>query len=125
MGVMRNRVHRQPFLGRSPRAQAEEWKKVNAKREATVMPLYHSQAWRELRLDVLREAGYRCVTPRCANPATIADHKVSHRGDAALFFDRQNLQAMCKPCHDLKTWRVDRKNRRRAHAAAGMSTGGV
>lgn len=32
--------------------------------------------------------------------ATIVDHKVPHKGEEALFFDPDNLQSLCKPCHD-------------------------
>lgn len=30
----------------------------------------------------------------------VVDHKVPHRGDAKLFWDRKNLQTMTKQCHD-------------------------
>ena len=33
-------------------------------------------------------------------PATIADHIKAHRGDEELFFDGENLQSLCKTCHD-------------------------
>ena len=32
--------------------------------------------------------------------ATVADHKVPHRGDSRLFWNPDNLQSMTKPCHD-------------------------
>lgn len=32
--------------------------------------------------------------------AAIVDHITPHRGDSALFFDEENLQALCKTCHD-------------------------
>lgn len=35
--------------------------------------------------------------------ATVVDHKVPHRGDQRLFWDRDNWQPLCKPCHDKKT----------------------
>jgi hypothetical protein len=35
----------------------------------------------------------------------VVDHKIPHRGDEQLAFDRANLQAMCKPHHDGKTAR--------------------
>jgi 5-methylcytosine-specific restriction protein A len=35
------------------------------------------------------------------------DHIVSHHGDEALFWDEDNLQALCKSCHDKKTARED------------------
>jgi len=32
--------------------------------------------------------------------ATVVDHKVPHRGDQALFWDRGNWQSLCAPHHD-------------------------
>ena len=32
--------------------------------------------------------------------ATVVDHKIPHRGDETLFWDRGNWQPLCKPCHD-------------------------
>jgi 5-methylcytosine-specific restriction endonuclease McrA len=33
-------------------------------------------------------------------PATICDHIIAHKGDEDLFWDADNLQSLCKPCHD-------------------------
>lgn len=41
--------------------------------------------------------------------ATVVDHIIPHRGDQKLFWDRSNWQALCKPCHDRKTGKEDRK----------------
>lgn len=30
----------------------------------------------------------------------VCDHIKPHRGDERLFWDRANLQTLCKPCHD-------------------------
>lgn len=30
----------------------------------------------------------------------VADHKREHRGDPALFWNEDNVQTLCKPCHD-------------------------
>lgn len=38
-------------------------------------------------------------------PASVVDHIVPHRGDANLFWDQSNWQAMSKSCHDRKTAR--------------------
>ena len=51
-----------------------------------------------------------CV--RCAEQgryvkATVVDHIIPHRGDRNLFWDRNNWQALCKPCHDRKTFSED------------------
>lgn len=32
--------------------------------------------------------------------ATVANHKIPHKGDESLFFDRNNLESTCKTCHD-------------------------
>ncbi|MDE5583124.1 MAG: HNH endonuclease [Ruminococcus sp.] len=36
--------------------------------------------------------------------ATVVDHIVSHKGNEKLFWDESNWQALCKPCHDRKTF---------------------
>lgn len=37
--------------------------------------------------------------------ATEVDHKVRHRGDPKLFWDRKNWQSLCHRCHSRKTAR--------------------
>jgi 5-methylcytosine-specific restriction enzyme A len=50
-----------------------------------------------------------CQCPDCddgrkrSTAATVVDHRIPHRGDMTLFWDRSNWQAMAKPCHDRKT----------------------
>ena len=39
--------------------------------------------------------------------ATVVDHVEPHRGDARLFWDKNNWQPLCKRHHDLKTGRED------------------
>ena len=64
--------------------------------------LYNRASWRHAREAQLR------VHPLCRMhlelgqtvQATVADHIVAHRGDLGKFFDRSNLQSLCKPCHD-------------------------
>lgn len=45
-------------------------------------------------------------------PAVVADHIKPHQGVWSLFIDRNNLQSLCKHCHDRKTMqeRQDRGN---------------
>lgn len=58
--------------------------------------------WQKARVDFLR------AHPLCAYhmkrgqvvAATVVDHKVPHRGDLKLFWDRKNWQGLCKACHD-------------------------
>nr|WP_305775513.1 HNH endonuclease signature motif containing protein [Ferrovum sp.] len=65
--------------------------------------------WRQAR------AVFLATHPLCAacegkgriTPAQVVDHVIPHRGDKQLFWDRNNWQALCKRCHDIKTTRED------------------
>ncbi len=60
----------------------------------------------------------------CGRRADLVDHKVPHRGDMALFWDRGNWQAMAFGCHSAKTAAEDGGfgNPRRAGAGAKSVT---
>ena len=105
--LRRGQVHRQPFTGHSVRWWQERRAKDHERRDPVFKALYASQAWKVLRQQVLIESAFRCVTEGCAVKATVVDHIKPHRGDNDLFFERLNLQAMCKACHDRKTARHD------------------
>ena len=64
-------------------------------------------AWQRLRAQVLREQPFCVVCLRHGRRmvATDVDHIVPHRGNAALFWDRNNLQSLDKACHAIKTTR--------------------
>jgi 5-methylcytosine-specific restriction protein A len=68
--------------------------------------------WQKARDQFLREHPL-CQCPECKEgelrllPSSVVDHKVPHKGDMKLFWDRSNWQAMSKPCHDKKTARED------------------
>lgn len=51
----------------------------------------------------LERAAFLKTHPKCARcpaSATVVDHKVPHRGDPKLFWDRSNWQPLCRACHD-------------------------
>ena len=60
-------------------------------------------------------AVYLALNPLCKDPdtrhegrtiaSTTVDHIKPHRADPNLFWDQNNWQALCKPCHDAKTGR--------------------
>ena len=50
----------------------------------------------------------KCMAVGRYTKATVVDHIKPHRGDSVLFWDRDNWQALCKRCHDRKTWAEDR-----------------
>ncbi|MCK1503876.1 HNH endonuclease [Bradyrhizobium sp. 18] len=64
--------------------------------------LYNTAQWKALRLAQLRREPLckRCSDGGRIIRATVAHHKVAHKGDATLFFDPSNLASSCKDCHD-------------------------
>ncbi|MYZ44205.1 HNH endonuclease [Schauerella aestuarii] len=58
--------------------------------------------WQQARLGYLRSHPLCCYCEREGRvaAATVVDHKVAHRGDMNLFWDKANWQPLCKPCHD-------------------------
>jgi 5-methylcytosine-specific restriction protein A len=70
----------------------------------------YNYRWRKVRDAYLRKHPL-CVT--CMQEgryvqATVIDHIKPHRGDEKLMWDENNYQALCKPCHDKKTWTEDK-----------------
>lgn len=63
--------------------------------------VYDDPRWELLRDQVLSEEPL--CRAGCGRPPRVVDHIRPHRGDETLAFDRTNLQAMCKGCHDAKT----------------------
>lgn len=73
--------------------------------------LYNTREWRDrLRPNQLAKE------PLCAfckiagrvTAATVVDHRENHKGDPALFFDPENLQSVCAPCHDRVKDQIER-----------------
>lgn len=71
---------------------------------------YKTAEWRALRWSVLVDELFTCR--RCGfvgeSAMMVADHDKPHRGDRALFFDRQNLQCLCADCHNRDKQREER-----------------
>lgn len=63
---------------------------------------YKTARWAKLRWAVLVRDLFTCC--RCGvieadTSQLVADHRKPHRGDEALFWDFDNLQCLCGPCH--------------------------
>ncbi|QCP88108.1 HNH endonuclease [Cereibacter sphaeroides] len=72
---------------------------------------YSTARWRQLRWSVLSDADFTCAMCGKLEGDTsqlVADHRTPHRGDVTLFWDRSNLQCLCKPCHDRAKQREER-----------------
>jgi 5-methylcytosine-specific restriction protein A len=64
--------------------------------------LYNTAHWKRLRRLQLIDHPLCCYCARLGviTAATVADHIKPHKGDLALFYDSDNLQSLCAPCHD-------------------------
>lgn len=64
--------------------------------------LYGRSRWKALRQRQLSEHPLCtfCLRREIVEMATVVDHIIPHKGDLALFHDPDNLQSLCKRCHD-------------------------
>lgn len=46
---------------------------------------------------------------RCGANATVVDHRIPHKGDDALFWDRRNWQPLCSHCHNSHKQAAERR----------------
>lgn len=95
--------HKRPTVGRVHNARAG--KAGDPSRGSNGKRLYANERWRSSRLRFLEQNPLcvLCAKRERVEPATVVDHVRPHRGDEQLFWDTGNWQALCKPCHDLKT----------------------
>lgn len=68
--------------------------------------LYGSAQWKHTRLAVLDRDMYlcqQCLRMGKETALTVSSpvhHKTPHKGNRILFFDPNNLESVCKDCHD-------------------------
>jgi 5-methylcytosine-specific restriction enzyme A len=64
--------------------------------------LYQSHRWKRQSLLFKRIHKWcaMCAEHGVMVVGEVTDHKVAHRGNEALFWDQNNWQVLCKPCHD-------------------------
>ncbi len=108
-----------PLKTLKPRVQA-----LAAPKMATVNP----NSWREGKTSTQRgygykwqqaRAGYLAKHPLCAMceeegrvyPATVVDHKVAHRGDKEIFWDKSQWQSLCEAHHNSHAQKRDNETR--------------
>lgn len=71
--------------------------------------LYNSSRWKKLRIQFLANHPLceECKRNGVITASEVVDHTIPHRGKKELFWDEDNLQALCKECHDRKTAKED------------------
>lgn len=60
-----------------------------------------------------------CAEAGRAEPATVVDHIIPHKGDVGLFFDTKNWQSLCAPCHDTIKQAIEKNAHKRATGLDG------
>ena len=87
---------------RTPKAKAEVVATRSNTHNNPLRHLYGTARWARVRHDVLSSQPLcvMCLSRDMVEPADTVDHIKPHRGDAELFWDRDNLQSLCKRCHD-------------------------
>ena len=77
-------------------------RKRSGKHRSSYRHLYKTKQWREGRLAFLTEHPIcaHCQRRDRLTPATVVDHIKDHKGNETLFFEQDNWQPLCKPCHD-------------------------
>ena len=70
--------------------------------------LYQSKLWKRLRHDTLVNEPF-CQMKACGKIANVVDHIKPHKGDIDLFYATDNLQSLCKPCHDQHKQRFEKR----------------
>ena len=78
-----------------------------ARPNADIRHWYYTARWNALKTQVRSEEPccQACARAGLSTPTEDIDHIQPHRSDAALFFERTNLQGLCKRCHAQKTRR--------------------
>ena len=63
--------------------------------------LYKTAAWKRRRLAQLAAQPLceRCAAKGRITVATVANHKIPHKGDLTLFHEGE-IESVCAPCHD-------------------------
>lgn len=86
---------------------------------------YHSQAWKDVRRQVLDRDHYRCQVCKRAGRLTVADtvhHIVPVRVDWSKRLDPSNLEAICRECHNKEhTERAQSLKAKKTHLKAAKN----
>lgn len=48
-----------------------------------------------------------CARNGVSMPARVVDHVIPHKGDKELFWNQDNWQSLCVPCHATKSAKED------------------
>jgi len=96
-------------------AQDERVRSRQRDRDAPWRKMYKTARWQRLRWKVIEQSHFTCVMCGRLTSDTsqlVADHIIPHKGNEALFWDKGNLQCLCRNCHDTIKKRMERRSKR-------------
>ena len=91
------------------RCSKHKYNKQGGSNAPDIKRLYNSARWKRARLAFLASHPFcrYCLRHGRNTFAEVVDHIKPHKGNVTLFYDQNNWQALCKPCHDKKTYQDD------------------
>jgi 5-methylcytosine-specific restriction endonuclease McrA len=124
-----------PRVGYSDRAAAQRARDILRRQNDSLRPLYSTRRWRHpedgVRIKILVRDGMMCQgcdvphqlsdKVKHAPNSPIVDHKIPHRGNLALFWDEDNLQAVCKAWHDSTKQKMEKTGALARKAGGGSN----
>lgn len=88
--------------------------------------LYNDRRWKKAskQFRLQHPLCQHCLTLGKVNSSALVDHIDAHKGDLDKFWDRNNWQALCFPCHSIKTAANDmgREAKPKGHSLDGLPT---
>lgn len=87
-----------------------EPKPYSFKRRPPLKELYNTTRWQKTRAAFLAE---NPVCARCGRPANTVHHVAMARENPELWFDFDNLEALCRGCHAKESQREGQESKRR------------
>lgn len=70
----------------------------SARRNDKETKFYQSQEWRDKSKEIMKRDCFMCVY--CSADAQLVHHKTELRQDFSLRLDNNNLESVCKACHN-------------------------
>lgn len=98
--------HRPPGQ-KSPEQAARERKALVDKRRPTARERGYTAEWERAAKAFLALPGYEFCACGCGRQADMVDHRIPHKGDMRLFWDRANWQPMARRCNSAKAAREE------------------
>lgn len=94
-----------------PPTHGRDLRRRDEKSRATAAERGYGSRWQRYR-EIYLQQHPACVKCQAAGRAMRSqerevDHIIPHRGDQKLFWDPDNHQTLCKPCHSEKTVTTD------------------